>query len=1104
MATQRTFSQIVQSMMERLRLTQPNLDTKTGTVSRDLFVDIQADEFDRLYKSVKIVSNKQSPELARGRDLDRWARNYGLLRKSGALANGIVIYTTNELNSDIPVPSSTMNSAKNGYQFKTIGNYVMSVAQKNKYAANANRLRSALNLAGITDSFAMEVPVAATRVGSSGNIAPLQIVNSDLADGLKVVNLVSFSGGANSETDAAFRARIFAVFSGANTGTASGYRNAALGTSGVLDSLVVKPGNTLMLRDGTETIEVNDGSFRILNSGTGGKVDVYILGKNLEEITESYIYSDLSGIGDPTDERNDYIPGLFGLDSSLTSEERRVKAFEEGKIPLQPVDTIVSVVGSSSGIFAEAVFATNGTFTGNYELIKDENVETGGSPFGFDKVKFVSNVKTVDGESITKTAINSVDALRFTDVNAIDAIYQDIQISGENSSRASSDRSVVILNHTPIVSVSRVSNVTTGEVYVIDNQNFNNTTGLNTSGKISISGKTLPSRADVLSTDYIWRHEFDNYIDFNGADIVGIFTDDDVSDSVDWGVANGIMNELSIITQTDDGFEFTIKTDFSISRVLSVFFAEEVVGTVALITDSDGEEVKGLELASSDSEISNIISVTDSDKVEVYDTIDANGTFSSRTIYLPDDTSAEVGEELTVFFNKVELFDIDDGNGSFSDTTITLPSQDILEGGGLLDSVDQAFLSEEDVYITYVAEINEIVPTLSLTSLPINGSGTSNELFDSSLTSLVGSNQPVFFAYDSNSAAVDISRFGPTRVGVEVSGTIKPGRIKVVGTTLTRHELTLTAGLSISGLIFDIKSELKEAMGLSSLPSSLFISRVDRVVGLDSDVEYDMAGQLLMNNTYSFGVAGLDESLDSTKFALPSTKNNDEISLTSGEKVKVSVLIGDSNDFETLYFGSDTEVITDKRFARIDTASVSSGFRSSSGTLVGTVTLTPTGQPDNGLTYNVVYNFKAPTEGERISVKYNLNRLVATVTNNIEVVRPITADVLVKEAFEIGIDVVGEIVIASDAESGSQTVLENVINAVVNLLNTSSLGSAIDYSDIITVAAGVTGVESVNISQFNESGKQGRKTSIRSLDNQSIVAGSVSFSISSRQDFRIT
>ena len=57
MSTYRTFSQIVQSMIDRLRLTQPNLDTKEGTVSRDLFVEIQADEFDKLYKSVKIVSD---------------------------------------------------------------------------------------------------------------------------------------------------------------------------------------------------------------------------------------------------------------------------------------------------------------------------------------------------------------------------------------------------------------------------------------------------------------------------------------------------------------------------------------------------------------------------------------------------------------------------------------------------------------------------------------------------------------------------------------------------------------------------------------------------------------------------------------------------------------------------------------------------------------------------------------------------------------------------------------------------------------------------------------------------------------------------------------
>ena len=44
MALFRSYSEIVSSMTRRLELTQPNLDTKPGTVSRDLFIDIQAEQ----------------------------------------------------------------------------------------------------------------------------------------------------------------------------------------------------------------------------------------------------------------------------------------------------------------------------------------------------------------------------------------------------------------------------------------------------------------------------------------------------------------------------------------------------------------------------------------------------------------------------------------------------------------------------------------------------------------------------------------------------------------------------------------------------------------------------------------------------------------------------------------------------------------------------------------------------------------------------------------------------------------------------------------------------------------------------------------------------
>jgi uncharacterized phage protein gp47/JayE len=69
-------------MLQRLKLVQPNLDTKPGAVSRDLFVDIQADQIERLYRSMAIVSEKQSLATATGRDLDRIASNFGVPRRS--------------------------------------------------------------------------------------------------------------------------------------------------------------------------------------------------------------------------------------------------------------------------------------------------------------------------------------------------------------------------------------------------------------------------------------------------------------------------------------------------------------------------------------------------------------------------------------------------------------------------------------------------------------------------------------------------------------------------------------------------------------------------------------------------------------------------------------------------------------------------------------------------------------------------------------------------------------------------------------------------------------------------------------------------------------
>lgn len=1103
MALFRSFNEIVNSMRERLKLTQPNLDTKPGTVSRDLFIDVQAEQVERLHRAVLLVSEKQSPASAKGADLDRWASNFGIARKSGVQATGIVVFTTNELNSDIPIPSNTVITAKNGVNYRSIGSFTMSSANKNLYSATASRLRNLLNLAGITDQYAIEIPVQATSIGTNGNIGPYQVINSSIREGLKVTNLSSFSNGDNSESDAAFRSRAFSSFSGANTGTASGYENAALSVTGVLDSLVVQPGNSLMLRDGTETIEVNDGSFRILNSGTGGKVDIYILGTSLSEQTESYIYIDKSGNGDPTDDRNDYVPGVSFLDSTLTSEERRILAFTDGQIPLQPIDSINSVSGNQSGVLTEKFTDENGNVFGNYELVKDVNSDTGGSPFGYDYIRYISSSKNVDAEVTIKQKFNGVDPLKFKDISEISEIYQEVNITAENSNVSATDRSIIYLNHSPVISVSRVVNTTTGEVYVIESQNTDSITGTNIEGFIEISGKTLPSSADILSVDYTWKRVFDKYIDYNGKKFPQLFKDPSVADSIDWGTPNGIFIEESLIEESSDGLELQINLEYNIDRVLSVYSRTTTTGTVTNLSNLDDEEVSGIILDAGDDAVNNIISIKNSNGLEVWNTKNGDGSFDVRSIYLPTDSVVASGETLNIFYNKIEIFNIENSDGSFSNNIITLPSEDILRGQDLYDIVNDLFLVEEGIYVEYVSNIRETLPLVSLTSLPVSGTDDDNSLFDVDLSEILSANQPIFYDTLLDESQI-ISRFAPTVLACLVSGVVNPGKIKISGSTLTRVDIIVNPANNFSNLIVNVKDEVLKILELNELPENMGIARVDMVKIIEDGSEYDLVGTSLENNIFDLSYSQINPDLQPLSFELPSTSNNISLNPSSSSDILISCLIYNLNDFENIFFPRSQTVYTDKVFARISNISVSSGFRSSTGSLVGSIRVLPYTQPETGLSYFSNYSFIAPKEGERITISYNTNTLIADVTRAVEDVRPITADVLIKEAFDIEVDVRGEILISEGSADGATQILENVVNEVVNLLNTGSLGSIIDYSDIINAGTSVDGVDSLNVSLFNESGEVGRRSFIKALDNQTISAGSVVFESVSRQDFKIT
>ena len=331
----RGFNDIVVSMMEFLRLAQPALDTKPGTVTRDVFIDLPADQLAFLYSQLASVRRLQSFISSTGVALDNLSNNYGISRKLGSKASGKVVFTFNSISSDVPIPNGSAVISRNGVAFNTIGDYVVKLSQKNNYASAASRLRQQLNLAGITDKYAIEIPVEASQIGTSGNVASFSIINHNVSGLSKVINLDAFSGGQDRESDAAFRARIISSFNSNSTGTATGYRNIILTNPIVQDILIVTPGDPLLTRDGTETVEIG-GVLSVKASGSGGKVDIYTQGTNTTLATESYIYNDLSGTADATQSINDKVLGQTSISTELTLDERRVKILDSGSLPYQP------------------------------------------------------------------------------------------------------------------------------------------------------------------------------------------------------------------------------------------------------------------------------------------------------------------------------------------------------------------------------------------------------------------------------------------------------------------------------------------------------------------------------------------------------------------------------------------------------------------------------------------------------------------------------------------------------------------------------------------------------------------------------------------------
>jgi len=1076
MARIRTSSEIIRGYLDFYRTAQPALDTKPGTVTRDILIDGPSDQLARLYDELSKVSNLQSIRLSFGTDLDNWAQNIGATRNRGAKSTVPALLLFNTIDADVAINKGDLIYAKNGTSFSILNSVVLTSVQESQYKSIVSKYKADLDFLGYTEQYAIELVVEATAFGEQGNVSKYSLNKTNIPGITHVTNVFPASGGRAAETDSVFKNRILSIFSGANTGTALGYENTAKTDPSVIDVLVIPPGDTLMTRDGTQVSIAEDGTRTIISEGTGGKVDIITYGTRLQENVDSFIYRDKSNTGDATNSLNDYVLGQISGDENKTVTRKRIDNLASGTLPSQPINNIVSVIGSSSGPnFKQKTTDIFGRVSGNYELIND----TGGyakSPWGFDRIHWISNSISDLPEDKTKIGFNSQDPLTYTDSIQIGRNTQNIIITNENSKVSSSDKTIIQLAHKPVTLVTRVFNVSTGERYVISSQNVDGTGTINYTGRIKISGKSLPSTTDILQVDYTWIFDYDPYWDYDNKKYS--FNARSVNDSIDWGYSNLVRRERGVLINS--GSYLSVSVTHPISSVINVNVFTEESSSVTIVS--------GRLSVIATSVISNIVSIKrNSDNAELWNTQDDDGSISALTAYLPTDTVASFGDAVTIVYNTTDVYS---DTGSFNNNQITIIPTVTATSGSIVEC-------------SYIANVSTLLPNTLLSSLPaIRSSNT----FNTNVSTGIG-NQPTSHIF-SGSTIIQNLRQAPSSLALNISGTIVPGVITVTGMTIAyAADIVFTA--SNNGLTHDLSPAIRTFLSLTSkdsLPTNAKIGRLVKFekVSTDSGLnvlsvlnEFDVLGYSIKDNSLVIDESVKDTSLSNYQIKLPSTLDNTNNSISIGDRLRVRFYLVYASDSENVYFTKSGTQYTQKKFAFVDTLAISSGFNSTSSN-AAILNVSNMNQPLAKSRYRAYYDYTAPKTNERITITSNYNKLINDVTLLVENNRPITADVLVKSAEPILVDVTMYIVVTEDYKNSSSVVRQNVQDAVTNALTTDLLNQIVDASDLINSAYTVSGVDRARIIYFNKTGSNGSVLSIVSQKNEYIIANNVSIVIEER------
>jgi len=209
---------------------------------------------------------------------DKLAANVNVRRKASVPATGsAVFYTDTAPIRDMIVYEgaliSTLGDLDAGIPaqtYRTTATRIMDYLVADSYYNNA------------TQRYELEVDVEAVNPGETGNTDSYTIrtYESGVDSGFLVENPNPISFGVDQESNHDLATRIMLAFF-VDTGTEGGYARTAIGISGVHNVRVEKAGDSLMLRDWDP----------LRHEHLGGKVDLYIQGRRLEQVADQIAFS---------------------------------------------------------------------------------------------------------------------------------------------------------------------------------------------------------------------------------------------------------------------------------------------------------------------------------------------------------------------------------------------------------------------------------------------------------------------------------------------------------------------------------------------------------------------------------------------------------------------------------------------------------------------------------------------------------------------------------------------------------------------------------------------------------------------------------------------